>query len=187
MRRRMFFIGVTVTILLSCTLLGLLLPAPLNPLWHLTSGMYEYDPRVSNPPAGLVVDRPEDSLHYYLEATLEACNRRYPPVSLQPVQRYEVETVMYDGRTNYHALSFVQTRLFYADAPSVLVTFRFEAGHNEGDVWYLDHGSTIRAGAWFAVGGLVESAHRSPPGWEGTPGTPSTTCADVSAPYKISR
>jgi hypothetical protein len=183
----MFFIDATVMILLSWTLLGLLLPAPLNPLWHLTSGIYEYDPRVTHPPAGLVVDRPEDLLHYYLDATLEACDRHYPPVSLQPVQRYEVETVVYDGHSNYHALSFVQTRLFYADAPSVLVTFRFEAGHNEADVWYLEHGSIIRAGAWFAVGGLVESARTSPPGWVNTPGTPSTTCADVSVPDKISR
>jgi hypothetical protein len=161
-----------------------LLPAPMNPLWHLFSGYYRYDPRSERPPKGLMLDRPEDSLHYYLDATLAACDRRYPPIGQRSVQDYEVEAVEYFGKTSYHAFSHVHTRLFFTDGSSVLVTFRFEAGHNEADVWYLDLGSTIRAGSWVAVSGLVESPSSPPPGWRNT-GSTAYRCEDTGHPRII--
>ncbi|MBA3468035.1 MAG: hypothetical protein H0T53_00180 [Herpetosiphonaceae bacterium] len=171
--------------LLACGLLGLVLPPAVNPVWQIAGGVYRYDPRAGDPAPGLLRDRPEDSLHYYLDATLLACDGRHPHVSELPVQRYEVQAVTYDGRSSYHATSLVQARLFYADATSRLVTFRFEAGHNEGDWWYLEHGSTVRAGSWLAVGGLVASPDAPPPGWRSAPGGPATACDDVSPPFRI--
>lgn len=163
-----------------------ILPEPHNPFWQLCSGYYRYDPRTEAPPIGLVLDRPEDSLHYYMDATLAACNGVYPPVSSQPVQRYEVELVEYLGKSNYHAFSHIHTRLLYADGISVPVTFRFEAGHNEGNLWYLEFGSTVRAGSWIAQGGLLESPNTPPPGWQETYST-ALTCDHLAKthPYKI--
>ncbi len=69
----------------------------------------------------------------------------------------------YDGRSSYHATSLVQARLFYADAPSRLVTFRFEAGHNEGDWWYLEHGSTVRGRELVGRGRAGSLARRAAP------------------------
>lgn len=162
------------------------LPAPINPMWHFFNGYYRYDPRQEAPPSGLVVDRPEDSLKYYLDATLAACGNRYPVVSNKQVSGYEVETVEYFGKTTYHAFSNVHTRLMFDDGTSTPVTFRFEAGHNEGDIWYFDFGSTVRAGSWFAVGGLVESAAAPPPGWRNT-SAGAYRCQDAGRPFEIGR
>lgn len=182
--RILIIIGVVFTLIASGVLA--FLPAPVSPLWHVFSGYYRYDPRQEQPPNGLVLDRPEDSLKYYLDATLTACGNRYPLVSDKQVVGYEVETVEYFGKTTYHAFSNVHTRLMFGDGTSTPITFRFEAGHNEGDIWYFDFGSTVRAGSWLATGGLVQSAAASPPGWRNT-STSAYRCQDAGRPFKIGR
>lgn len=154
---------------LICTIAGLallgLLPPP-NPLWALSSGYYQYDPRVASPPPALLRDRPEESLRYFLDATLAACGRIYPPALGHRVTHYQIERVEYFGKTDYHAFSNIHTRLYFADGASVLAIFRLEAGHNEHSLLFsLGETSTIGAGSWMAIGGLVRSPHAPPPGW----------------------
>jgi hypothetical protein len=168
MRRNPLIGGLTLSILtcllLSCVSL-ILLPPP-NPLWALFSGYYRYDPRHEAPPQALMLDRPEESLRYFLDATLKLCNSVYPPGQHRQVQHYEVELVEYFGKTDYHAFSNVHTRLYFTDGASILAVFRFEAGHNEHDLLLsLGEASTIRAGSWMALGSLVRDPDRPPPGW----------------------
>lgn len=166
--RRNILIGGLIVSFLACLLLSCaslaLLPPP-NPLWALFSGYYRYDPRHEAPPEGLMLDRPEDSLTYFLDATLKLCNGVYPPGQQRQIRYYEVELVEYFGRTDYHAFSNVHTRLYFTDGASVLATFRFEAGHNEHDLLLsLGETSTIRVGSWMALG-LARDPDVPPPGW----------------------
>jgi hypothetical protein len=146
------------------------------------SGYYRYDPRHDTPPARLFLDRPEASLKYYLDATLAGCNGRYPPVSNRPVQRYEVEVVKYFGKNDYHPFSHVHTRLFYADGQAVRVTFLLEAGTSASDDWT---NTNIRAGAWTAVNGLIESPVALPPRVGDYPHGRPRTYQEVGRPFAI--
>lgn len=146
--------------------------SPPNVLWALFSGYYRYDPRQQNPPTGLFLDRPEDSLTYFFDSTLKICGGTYPPLSSAKVTRYEVEEVEYLGHTDYHAFSLLHTRIYFADGRSVRVMFRFEAGHNEGYFLIsnkiplsLTNASTVNAGSWISLGGLLRDPKINPPGW----------------------
>jgi hypothetical protein len=102
------------------------------------------------------------------------------------VRRYEVESVEYFGQTAYHAFSNVHTRLYFADGSSLLVSFRFEAGHNEGDWRSLYEVSTIRAGAWMALGRLLRDPAAPPPGWiRYLEHARPYTCQTLGPPYAI--
>lgn len=188
-RQRILIGGITLSIL-ACILFGCaslaLLPPP-NPWWALVSGYYRYDPRHEAPPAGLMLDRPEASLQYFLDATLKLCNGIYPPSLKRQVQRYEVELVEYFGKTDYHAFSDVHTRLYFTDGASVLAVFRFEAGHNEHDLLHsLGETSTVRAGSWMALGALVRDPDVPPPGWTSYQENERPfTCPQTAQPYAL--
>lgn len=66
------------------------LQSPPNVLWAIFSGDYQYDPRRETPPPDLFRDRPEASLAYFLNATLQRCGGTYPPLSHAVVTRYEI-------------------------------------------------------------------------------------------------
>lgn len=166
--RRVLVGGVLVVALALISLGVSILPSlpPPNLYWALTSGYYRYDPRHETPPAGLMRERPEDSLHYFLDATLRACSGVYPASLHRKIARYEVESVEYFGKTDYHAFSNVHTRLYFTDGGSALAIFRFEAGHNETDlVLSLGETSAIRTGSWMSLGSLVRAPDVPPPGW----------------------
>jgi hypothetical protein len=148
------------------------LESPPNILWGLFSGYYRYDPRQQTPPKGLFLDRPEASLTYFFDSTLKLCGGKYPPLSNVAVERYEVEEVEYLGHTNYHAFSLLHTRVYFVDGRSARAVFRFEAGHNEGYFLISDkypllltNASTVNAGAWISVSGLLRDPNIVPPGW----------------------
>jgi hypothetical protein len=145
---------------------------PPNILWVFFSGYYRYDPRQKTPPKGLFLDRPEESLAYFFDSTLKVCGGTYPPLSNAKVDRYEVEEVEYLGHTDYHAFSLLHTRIYFADGRSARAVFRFEAGHNEGYFLIsekypllLTNASTVNAGAWISLSGLLRDPDITPPGW----------------------
>lgn len=176
--------AVILLVVATCSGLVATLPVPVNPVWHIFNGYYQYDPRQVTPPSGLLRDRPEESLQYYLNATLAACNGRYPPASNDPVQHYTIESVEYFGKTNYHAVSHLHTRLFLGGGTSVQVTFAFQAGADQSALWGF--GSRYGAGAWMALGGLVEAADTPPPRVPiVVPNNNPTTCAGVTRPFAI--
>ncbi len=185
------------SVIAACALLGILivvptalayrisLESPPNILWALSSGYYRYDPRRQTPPADLFRDRPELSLTYFLEATLKRCGGTYPLLSPAQVTQYVVEQVDYFGHTDYHAFSDLHTRIFFSDGTSGRVVFRFEAGHNESYPLYLGDVSTIRAGGWMALGGLLRDPDRAPPGWSTYDPDPQPTVCNPTSPYAI--
>lgn len=194
MRRNMLMRGIA-AIIVAGLMLGygaFALLEPPNPVWALFSGSYTYDPRHEIPPPDLMLDRPEDSLTYFLDATLELCNGVYPPGQQRQVQRYEVERVEYFGRTrfvlsSYQAYSRVHTRLYFTDGTSVLAVFQFNAGHNEHDIRSLGEMNNIRAGAWMAHE-LIRDPDHPPPGWSVYPENEDMrpfTCQQAEPPYEM--
>ncbi len=141
------------------------LASPPNVLWALFSGYYRYDPRQQSPPKDLFLDRPEAALTYFFNSTLKACGGTYPPLSNAKVDRYEVEEIEYLGYTDYHAFSLLHTRIYFANGRSARAVFRFEAGHNESYPLLLIDTSTIKAGAWISLSGLLRDPDVTPPGW----------------------
>ncbi len=125
------------------------------------------------------------SLTYFLEATLKRCGGTYPLLSPAQVTQYVVEQVDYFGHTDYHAFSDLHTRIFFSDGTSGRVVFRFEAGHNESYPLYLGDVSTIRAGGWMALGGLLRDPDRAPPGWSTYDPDPQPTVCNPTSPYAI--
>jgi hypothetical protein len=163
------------------------LQSPPNIIWAIVSGYYQYDPRRERPPNDLFRDRPESSLIYFLDATLKRCHDMYPPLSRSVVTQYEVERVEYFGRTDYHAFSHLHTRIDFADGTWARVVFRFEAGHNESYPLYLVDVSTIRAGGWMALGGLLRDPTILPPGWSAYDRDSQPTGCNPGRPYTIER
>jgi hypothetical protein len=143
---------------------------PPNLMWALFDGYYQYDPRTQTPPAGLMLDRPEDSLVYFFNTNLKLCDGTYPPLSTTKVARYEVEQVEYLGHTDYHAFSHVHTRIYFEDHRSALVVFQFEAGHNESYLPFSQFtilstdASTVNAAAWLSHE-FPADPDVAPPGW----------------------
>ena len=176
-----------------CGLIGVLtilayrtsLQSPPNALWALFSGYYHYDPRREQPPTDLFRERPEPSLAYFLDATLKRCGGIYPPLSRSLVAHYEIEQVEYFGHTNYHALTDLHTSFSFADGTFARVIFRFEAGHNEAYPLYLIDVTTIQAGGWMALGGLLRDPTTPPPGWSSYDPDMQPTACNPGAPYAI--
>ncbi len=188
--RRNLLTGGVISIIYICTLLSCisltLLPPP-NPVWALLSGYYRYDPHHEITPPDLILDHPEESLRYFLDATLKLCNNVYPPGQKRQVRHYEVELVEYFGKTDYHAFSNIHTQLYSADGASMLTIFQFEAGHNEHDLLFLLGGaSTIRVGSWMDIGSLIRDLDRPPPGWRTYQENERPfSCQQVKSLYKI--
>jgi hypothetical protein len=189
-QRRSIVLGILlVAILLMVALAGVAyrtsVEHPPNLLWALFSGYYRYDPRHQTPPDGLFLDRPEVSLAYFFDSTLKLCSGKYPPLSSQPVKRYEVEEVEYLGHTDYHAFSLLHTRIYFAGETSVRAVFRFEAYHNEAYPLLLMDTATIRTAGWMVVGGLLRDPHVLPPGFRQLDEVKQPYTCDPSPPYKV--
>jgi hypothetical protein len=101
------------------------------------------------------------------------------------VTHYQVEQVEYFGYTDYHAFSHLHTRVSFVDGTSARVVFRFEAGHNQSYPLYVVDVSTIRAGGWMALGGLLRDPSAPPPGWSSYDRDLQPTACNPSAPYAI--